>query len=26
LRPGFAHSADPDWTTLRPLADAIALV
>jgi hypothetical protein len=26
LRPGFAHSADPDWTTLRPLADATALV
>ena len=26
LRPGFAHSADPDRTTLRPLADAIALV
>ena len=25
-RPGFAHGADPDWTTLRPLADATALV
>jgi len=24
--PGFAHNADPDWTTLRPLADAPALV
>jgi hypothetical protein len=24
--PGFAHAADPDWPTLRPLADAPALV
>ena len=24
--PGFAHGADPDWTALRPLADATALV
>lgn len=24
--PGFAHNADPDWATLRPLADAPALV
>ena len=24
--PGFAHAADPDWATLRPLADAPALV
>jgi len=23
---GFAHAADPDWATLRPLADASALV
>jgi hypothetical protein len=24
--PGFAHNADPDWATLRPLADAPSLV
>ena len=24
--PGFAHAADPDWPTLRPLADAAAMV
>ena len=24
--PGFAHAADPDWATLRPLADAPSLV
>ena len=24
--PGFAHTTDPDWATLRPLADAPALV
>ena len=24
--PGFAHAADPDWSTLRSLADAPALV
>ena len=24
--PGFAHAADPDWATLRPLGDAAALV